>query len=362
MLRGRPIHSVVGNDRSINAKLFPILTPYIEFLLSRIPRFSKIRRPYAGIVGITCLLLLTSCNTNVKQPFNIGIVNLTPVLDPVFEGFKEGMTEMGYTDNENVVYVYEGATRSIEALDEAVAALLKADVDLILAISTPAAQAAKRSTLSNGVPVVFVPIFDPVAAGLVESLQQPGGNLTGVHWGIAENRRLEWLLRLAPNTHRIYIPFNPDDQSAVLALERIKEAAEMLDTTLVIVAARTPEEIEDAAVNVPADVDAILLLPDNLVATRGDDLLRISLERKIPYSVPSRELVDGGGLVSFGHSSPVSGKIAARIASQIIQGNSPGELPVETAEFFLTINLRTAEAIGLQIPEEILSQADTVIR
>ncbi|MBV7337798.1 ABC transporter substrate-binding protein [Chloroflexi bacterium TSY] len=320
----------------------------------------QIRKIFAII--LISLFIVTGCITQSTTKHKVGVVNLTPMLDPVYEGFRNGLQEMGYIEHENIEYVYHEATGSIEFLDQAVDDLLAQNIDLILAISTPAAQAAQGATLDNEIPVVFVPIFDPVAAGLVDSLQQPGKNLTGVHWGIAEARRLEWLIKIAPETKRIYIPYNPNDQSPVLALAKVQEAADLLGVELITREARTADEIEYATRHVPENIDAILLLPDSLVASRHATLLQTAIEHKLPYSVPASELAEQGGLISFGHMSIVSGHIAARIAAQILEGVPVADLPVETAEFFLAINIQTAEAIGLEISNEILSQADIIIR
>lgn len=224
------------------------------------------------------------------------------MLDPVYHEFRDGLSEMGYIENQNIEYIYHEAMGSIEYLDQAVDELLAQNVDLILAISTPAAQAAQGATLDNEIPVVFVPIFDPVAAGLVESLRQPGGNLTVVHWGIAEARRLEWLIKIAPEVKRIYIPYNLNDQSPVLALAKIQEAADLLDVELITREARTADEIKYATQHVPDDADAILLLPDSLVASHHATLLQTAIEHKLSYSVPASELAEQGRLISFGHT------------------------------------------------------------
>ncbi len=323
------------------------------------------QRKYLQIMGAILLLLsAAACNGRNPQPdaYTIGVVNLSPVLDPVLAGFKEGMTELGYVEGENVTYLYDGATADIAALTPAAEKVVAADVDLILSISTPATMAVQQATAGTDIPVVFASIFDPVAVNFVDSLRQPGGNLTGVHWGIGEGRRLEWLLQVAPDVTRIYIPYNPDDPSPVLALAQMQKMAAELGVELVVREARTPAEIDTAVAQTPADVDALIMLPDSMVSTRMEAMAQIALERQIPFSVPTGEMVRDGGLIAFGFSFPASGRQAARLADQIFQGVAPAELPVETDEFFLTINLDIAEQIGLYIPNDILMQADEIVR
>jgi putative ABC transport system substrate-binding protein len=308
------------------------------------------------------LIFLTACKGIEPPPthYTIGVLNRVPILELAFEGFKSGMTELGYIEGENVTYIYEGAFPQIEDLRAASECLSAAEVDLILSISTEATQAIQE--IGTDIPVIFTAVFDPIAAGLIRNLQRPNGNLTGTYWGISEERRLEWLLHIAPMIKRIYIPYNPDDQSPVLSLARIQKIADSHDVELIIREARTLAEIESAVIDIPNDIDAILMLPDSLVSTQADSLIKVALERRVPFSTPSSETVKNGALFSFGLDITESGHQAARLADQVLQGIEPGELPVETAEFALTINLQTATAIGLEIPNEILLQADEIIR
>ena len=171
--------------------------------------------PICIVLFIIANLLLVACGENQKT-YTIGVVNPTSGLDDTVEGFKKGMAELGYIEGKNLTYIYEGAVNSIETLDPVAQRLVEANVDLILSITTPATQAAQRATADTDIPVVFVPVTDPVGAGLVESLRQPGGNMTGITFGLQEGRRLEWLLQIVPTIKQIYIPHNPDDRSAVL--------------------------------------------------------------------------------------------------------------------------------------------------
>jgi putative ABC transport system substrate-binding protein len=318
------------------------------------------------IVVTTCLLviglLLAACGITQPKTFTIGVINLTPVLDPVFEGFKAGMTEQGYIEGENVTYIYEGATGSIDKLDAVAQGLVGADVDLILSLSTPATLAAQQATTGTDIPIVFAPLTDPVGAGIVQSLPQPGGNATGVTFGIQEAQRLAWLLKTDPTIEQIYIPYNSDDQSPVLALEVVEEAASKLGVEIVTREARNVEEIVAATENIPETADAVFILPDSLVTTGIPDFVKATIELGLPLSVPTGEQVEEGALMSFSFSFFASGEQAARLADQILKGAKPADIPVETAEVFLIINLQAAEAIGLEVPYDVLEAADTIIR
>jgi putative ABC transport system substrate-binding protein len=317
--------------------------------------------PLRIVFVIITTLLLAACDNNQKT-YTIGVVNLTPALDGIVEGFKKSMAEFGYTEGENITYVYEGATSSINKLDPAAQHLVEADVDLILSISTPASQAAQRATANTDIPVVFVPITDPVGAGLVKSFKQPGGNITGVTLGFQEEERLKWLVYIAPTIKHIYIPYNPEDRSAVLALEIASATAADLGIGLITREARNTEEITAAIENIPEEADAVFHLPDSLFIPRLGELIEAANTRKLPTSGPGDASIQAGALIVYGISHDATAEQAARLASQILSGIKPADLPVEIAEFYLTINLQTAEIIGLDISDEVLRQADTIIR
>jgi putative ABC transport system substrate-binding protein len=309
-------------------------------------------------------LLSTTCGRATQaKTYTIGVVNFAPNLDDTVEGFKEGMTELGYIEGENITYIYERPPDSIDKLDSVAQGLVAADVDLILSLTTPATQAAQRATAGTDIPVVFVPVIDPVEAGLVDSLRSPGGNITGITFGVQEGRRLEWLIQVVPTIEQIYIPYNPEDRSAVLALETLSKVAPKLWVELITREVRNPEEITAAIENIPEEADAIFILPDSLVATRISDLVEVATELQLPTSGANSEDVKAQGvLTSYSMEQLNAGKQAARLADQIFQGIKPADLPVETTEFYLAINLKTAEAIDLDISDEILLQADIVIR
>jgi putative ABC transport system substrate-binding protein len=320
------------------------------------------RRPVLAC-AIALSLLLTACFlVPPPQTYTIGVINIVPDLDETLAGFKEGMTELGYIEDENVTYLYDGATVDMTKLDSVAQGLVETDVDLILSITTPATQAAQRATAGTDIPVVFVPVTDPVGAGLVDSLKRPGGNITGVTFGTQEGRRLEWLVQVVPTIERIYVPYNPEDQSAILALEVASTTATKLDVELITHEVRNPEQVVDAIENIPEEADAIFFLPDSLVSTRMPDFIQAAIESQLPTSGANIEVVKDGILTSYGMEQTSSGKQAAHLAAQIFQGARPADLPVETAEFFSAVNLKTAETIGLDISNEILLQADIIIR
>jgi putative ABC transport system substrate-binding protein len=322
-------------------------------------RYRLILMVAAALLGMT----LAACGNEKIKTYTVGVINIVPDFDKILAGFKEGMAELGYLEGKKIRYLYDGPTTEMGKLSAAVQSLLAAKVDLILTMTTPATLAAKKATSGTGLPVVFAVVTDPLQAGIVDSMQHPGGNITGVAFGIQEARRLEWLVRIAPEIKQIYVPFNPKDKSPVLALKIVKNAATKLGVTLITREVHDPETLNDAVLHIPSEADAVFLLPDSLVSTRLPDIVAKANERNLPTSGANISVVESNHvLTSFGFSQHLCGKQAARLADQIFKGAGPADLPVEMAEFYLAINLKVAKTIGLTIPDEILRQTGIIIR
>ncbi len=315
------------------------------------------------LLFIMTSLFLVACGEKEPETFSVGIVSTAPLFDQVIEGFKDGMTEAGYIEGENLTYVYDGPLGFEPAvLDATVQKMVEAEVDLILSFGTPGTTAAQQGTQGTAIPIVFVPLTDPVGAGFVESYRHPGGNITGVSTGGIEAARLDRLVKIAPDVEKVYIPYNESDASPVTALEEVREAASNLGVELVAVAVNDENEVIAAIENMPDNVDAIFLLPDSLVVSQFEHFLKTSFELQLPLTTPVPGHVKAGMLFHFGPQLHAAGFQTARMADQILQGTSPGDLPVEISEFFLTINLQTAEDIGLDISDDILEAASEIVR
>ena len=196
-------------------------------------------------------LLFTGCGGAPKtKTYTIGVINPSLNEEDTIKGFKEGMTELGYVEGKNITYIYGGPV-SEDKLDAEAQGLVKAKVNLILAITTSATTAAQRATTGTDIAVVFIPVTDPVGAGVVASLTRPGGNTTGVTYTTQEGKRLEWLLQIAPTIKHVYIVYNPNDQSPVLALKTVSETAAQLGVELITREASTPQEVGAAFKDLP---------------------------------------------------------------------------------------------------------------
>ena len=312
---------------------------------------------YLALFLIILASVIVACSQPEPDTVTIGVVSRVPSLDPVFEGFKSKMTGLGYIEGKSINYIYEGAITDPTKVDPYIQQLVKEDVDLILAITTDAATAAQKIT--GETPIIFAPVNNPVEAGLVENLTKPGHNVTGITNAGGDPRRLQWLIDIDPQIKRVYVPYSADLLPSVTAFESINETAKELDIELVPYEIATIEQNAQAMTDIPGDVDAIFLVPDNNVIPKIKDWSEAARQKKLPISVPQ---VFPGALTSFCFDSFKMGEQAARLAGQILKGAKPGDLPVENAEFFLTIDLATAQAIGLEISDAVLEQAHTLIR
>jgi putative ABC transport system substrate-binding protein len=273
-------------------------------------------------------------------------------------GFKAQMATLGYVEGHNVTYIYHGLLENDpEVLGGEVKRLADQKVDLLLTLGTPPTLAAKRA--GTGVPMVFASVMNPVKQGIAESVSHPGGNMTGVQVIDGAPKAMEWLLTLAPGTQTVYVPYHPDDRVATAIVRSLPEAASRLGVALTLDKVYTPEAAMAAMATLPKDA-AILFIPTPGLAPHLHAMRKFSIARGIPagaYSFPVEDV-----LFTYGTKQVDQGKQAARLVGQILKGKKPSDLLVETAEYFLRINLKIATAMGLDIPDAILRQADTVIR
>lgn len=294
-------------------------------------------------------------------PKVIGAMSLSEIDFETLKGFQDGLSARGYKEGEDVVYAVAQPPETIDRLDDIARQHVENHIDLLFVSSTPATQAAQKATADTQIPVIFAPVSSPLDAGVVESLQSPGGNITGIKLPRSDSVRFRWLLRIAPAVKRVYVPYTPRDKSAQNTLAKIQSAADLASVQLVLAPVTSSQQAADAARNLPANIDAIFLPRDSLIESLIIDFVNSSIERKLPLSAPARQQLQQGALFFYGHVHEKLGLQAAHIADQILRGALPSNLPVEVGESFLGVNLQTAAKIGLSIPEDVLRAADFII-
>jgi len=278
--------------------------------------------------------------------------------------FREGLRETGYFESQNVAIEYRWAEGRYDQLPALAADLVGRKVDLIATSGgPPSAQAAKKAT--STIPIIFVLGTDPVELGLVASLAQPGGNLTGFSMRMTKlnAKRLELLSELVPQARVIALLVNSNYPGAEGIMREVQEAARATGVQILILKARTEGEINAAFTTlVQRHADALVVGNDSFFDSRIEQFVSLARRHAVPTIYDQREFPDAGGLMSYGTSLKDIYRQLGIYAGRILKGEKPADLPVQQPTTFeLVINLQTAKALGLTVPQSILASADKVI-
>jgi putative ABC transport system substrate-binding protein len=261
-----------------------------------------------------------------------------------------------------VLVEFRATNGSLDQLPQFAEELVRLKVDVILASAGPAALAVKRATTS--VPIVFVGVVDPVELGLVPSLGRPGGNITGLATtsGDFAGKRLELLRAIVPRLRRVAVLWHPANPTNPIQLKGAQVAARSLGVQLEPVSFQGPNDF-DSAVKAVRGTDGLLLLESPLFTTYRARLAELAARSRLPAIYGQREYVEVGGLMSYGTDFQDLYRRTASYVDKILKGAKPADLPVEQpTKFELVINLKTAKALGLTIPQSLLGRADEVVQ
>ena len=272
------------------------------------------------------------------------------------------LRELGWIDGQTVVIEYRWADGRNEHLAEITAEFVRLKVDVIVTAATPPSIAAKQAT--SVIPIVFAAVGDPVGTGLVASLARPGGNVTGLSLQQSDiaGKRLELLREVVRGVHRLAIMANSDNPTAILDMHEVQAAARALGLDAVTSEIRRAEDIAPAFDVLKGSAEGLYVCNDPLVITNRIRINTLALGARLPTMHGAREQVEGGGLMSYGPDFPDLFRRAADFVDKILRGAKPADIPVEQpTRFELVINLTTAKALGLTIPESFLARADEVI-
>jgi putative ABC transport system substrate-binding protein len=279
------------------------------------------------------------------------------------EAFSKGLRDLGWIEGQNVTFERRYAEGKYEVLPGLAAELVRLRVDVIVAFGTPATRAAKNAT--ETIPIVFARVGDPVGSGLVRSLARPGGNLTGVSVLSVElgAKRLELLREALPGVTRVGVLWDPSFSPDAPELRQIEGAARSFGVRLQPVAVQRPEEFEGALLAMKRQrAGAVYVMGGLVFAEHRKRLADLAAKIRLPIMVWRRELVEAGGLLSYGPNFPDTYRRAAGYVDKVLKGAKPADLPVEQpTQLELVINLKTAKALGLTIPPTVLARADEVI-
>ena len=282
---------------------------------------------------------------------------------PPIEGLQQGLRELGYIDGQNLRFEYRWAEGRSERFRALATDLVSLKVDAIVTWGTPATVAARQATTT--IPIVMGAIGDPIGAGVVSSLARPGGNVTGLSALTAEleAKRLELLKELLPSVSRVAVLSNPANPYCVIAVKHARLGAQALGLKLDVVEMQETGDLDRALLAVSQQhPDAALVIADPVLVSHRKRIAEFMTKNRLPAAYTYREHTEAGGLISYSTNYYDSFRRAAAYVDKIFKGAKPGDLPIEQpTKFELVVNMKTAKALGIKIPNSILLRADKVI-
>jgi len=317
------------------------------------------------VASLGLLVLPGTADAQPTAPRRIGVllVDFSPESKEA-QAFRHGLRDAGYTEGRDVVIEWRSANGDYDKVPQLVADLVQRQVDVIVADSTIASRAAIRAT--STIPIVMVIVADPVGSGLVASLAHPGGNVTGLSLMLTElsARQLQLLKEAVPRLKRVTVLWNSESPFHPKVIEELKAVAPSMSIELNFADARTVAEIGPAfSAASRAHSQALYVIGDAFFLAHRMNLLKPASTARLPAIYNTRQYVDEGGLISYGPKMGDLMRQSAGYVDKILKGAKAGDLPIEQpTKFELIINLRTAKALGITIPQSVVFRADEVIR
>jgi putative tryptophan/tyrosine transport system substrate-binding protein len=284
---------------------------------------------------------------------------------PLFDAFRQGLQDLGYVEGKNILLEHRYGEGRLDRMPALLSELVRDKVDMIVATNNVAISAAQKATKT--IPIVIVTSVDPVEAGYVKSFAQPGGNITGIA-SLSKDisaKRIELLRELLPRLSRAGILWDAAGPGPAIAFKEYEEAAQgfKFDLRSIEVRGPTPDLPGAFQIAKTARLDALIVVANPLINQHAKQVFELATKNRLPSITEERRYVNAGGLVSYGPNREDLYRRAAEYVVEILKGAKPGDLPVKLpAKFEIVINLKTAEQLGLVIPQRILLQADKVIK
>ncbi|WP_417518172.1 ABC transporter substrate-binding protein [Marinobacter sp.] len=308
-------------------------------------------------------LMALASLSQAAEPRVVAITQIVehPALDAVYQGVKDELAERGYTEGDNLTVMHESAQGNSAIASQIARKFIGDNPDVIVAIATPSAQTVAAA--ARNIPVVFAAVTDPVGAKLVNDAEAPGANITGVSDMLPIDKHLDMLLRMVPDAKRIGTVYNPGEANAVSLIELLDERLQARGLTLVKGAATKTSEVLGAARSLVGKVDAIYLTTDNTVISAAEAVISVGERAKIPVFAADTATVDRGAVAALGFDYYDHGRQAGVMVARILEGEKPGDMPVETMEKLdLFVNPEAGERMGITIADDVIAEAEEVVK
>lgn len=333
----------------------------------------------ASVLLSASMLLLSACgqqggsaptsapapdSSSSKQPIKVGVVQIVehPALDAARDGFIAEMAKQGYNKDKEVTYDLQSAQGNMDTAISIAQKFQGDKVDLILAIATPTAQASAQTT--KDIPILFTAVTDPVAAGIVKSMDKPGGNLTGTTDMNPVEEQLSLIKEIKPEAKSVGVIYNSGEVNSKVQIDMAKAVSSKLGITIQEAAITSPTEVKQAAESMVGKVDAIYVPTDNMVVSSLAAILKVAEDQKLPVIAAEENSVKSGAIATYGIDYTKLGEQTADMAVKILKGEAkPGDMPVEKqSKMKLTVNPAAAAKMGVTLPQALLDRADVVIK
>ena len=311
------------------------------------------------LAALIPVIAASACGT--EKTVKIGIVQYIehPSLNTIRETFIARLAEKGFKDGENIKIDYQNGQGEQTNLKTICQKFVADDTDLIVAIATPSAMAAAGET--DKIPVLFSAVTDPLSAGLAKSLDKPGGNVTGTSDAVSASKIMELAKRITPDIKKIGALYNSGEANSVSVVKDLKEYAAANGLEVIEGTVTNSSEVQQVAQSLAGEADALFSPIDNTVASAMPVVAQVTKNAKIPMYVGADSMVKDGGLATYGVNYTELGRETADMAAEILNGKNPGDMPVRTiSEVKIYVNKDAAEAIGVEIPEDVLKEAAEV--
>jgi len=321
------------------------------------------RRDFVALLGSAAAWPLAARAQQLGRTHRIGFLGgADPVgYAPQLEALRLGLQDHGYVIGKNVEIDYRWAEGNYERLPALAAELVSLNVDLIITQGTPAAVVAKQATTT--IPIVMAVVGNPIESGIVTSLARPGGNITGSYFFHPEinGKRLELMQTIRPGLARAGALVHPENAAMAAVLRNVEETARALNIVLHRVEVRALDELDAALARAQTQVEALIVVDEGLFIANAGRIAQLAVKRGLP-SIGFREYCEAGGLAAYGVDFPHIWRRSMALVDKILKGAKPADIPIEQAtRFELVINLKTAKALGLEVPPTLLARADEVI-